>query len=301
MLLERGTQPEGEHVTDKPTAGGRTKGRRALGRGLDALIPVEAASGWREVPVESIQPNPQQPRQRFERGALEDLAQSIRDHGVVQPLVVSAIGDERYQLIVGERRWQASKLAGLQKVPVVVKDVSDRQSLELALIENLQRADLNPLEEAAAYQRLMQDFGLTQQEVGQQVGKSRVAITNTMRLLLLPEVVKRAVIEERITEGHARALLSLPEKQGQMAVLERIERDDLTVRQTEELVRRLLEPRKPRPVHDRAPEIEAVEDELRRALGTKVSLQHGKRGGRIVIEYYSDDEFQGLYDRLRGM
>jgi ParB family transcriptional regulator, chromosome partitioning protein len=288
-------------VTDKGNAGGRTKGRRALGRGLDALIPVEAGSGLREVPVGSIQPNPQQPRQRFERGALEDLAQSIRDHGVVQPLVVSDIGDERYQLIVGERRWQASKLAGLQKVPVVVKDVSDRQSLELALIENLQRADLNPLEEAAAYQRLMQDFGLTQQEVGQQVGKSRVAVTNTMRLLVLPEVAKRAVIEERITEGHARALLSLSDKQSQMAVLERIERDDLTVRQTEELVRQLLEPRKPRPVHDRAPEIEAVEDELRRALGTKVSLHHGKRGGRIVIEYYSDDEFQGLYDRLRGL
>src|SRR5450759_2504195 len=146
----------------------------------------------------------------------------------------------------------------------------------------------------------MQDFGLTQQDVGQQVGKSRVAITNTMRLLLLPEVAKRAVIEERITEGHARALLSLPDKQGQMAALERIEHDELTVRETEELVRRLLEPRRPRVVREKSPDIEAVEDELRRALGTKVTLHHGKRGGRIVIEYYSDEEFQGLYDRLRG-
>jgi ParB family transcriptional regulator, chromosome partitioning protein len=287
-------------VTDNPPTGRRAQGRKALGRGLDVLIPTEAASGLREVAVDRIEPNPQQPRQRFERGALEDLAQSIRDHGIVQPLVVAAMGDERYQLIVGERRWQASKLAGLATVPVVIKDVTDRQSLELALIENVQRADLNPLEEAAAYQRLMQDFGLTQQDVGQQVGKSRVAITNTMRLLLLPEVVKRAVIEERITEGHARALLSLPDKQSQMGALERIERDELTVRATEDLVRGLLEPARVRTVREKSPDIAAVEDELRRALGTKVSLRHGKRGGRIVIEYYSDEEFQGLYDRLRS-
>ena len=287
-------------MMDRPPAGGRSKGRKVLGRGLDALIPTEGPSGLREVPVDQIEPNPQQPRQRFERAALEDLAQSIRDHGIVQPLVVSAIGDERYRLIVGERRWQASKLAGLETVPVVVKDVSDRQSLELALIENIQRADLNPLEEAAAYTRLMQDFGLTQADVGQQVGKSRVAVTNTMRLLLLPEVAKRAVIEGRITEGHARALLALSDKQSQMAALERIERDDLTVRATEELVRRLLEPRTTRVTRDKSPDIEAVEDDLRRALGTKVSLHHGKRGGRIVIEYYSDEEFQGLYERLLG-
>ena len=184
-------------MTDKTPTERRTPGRRALGRGLDALIPAEATTGLREVAVDQIEPNPQQPRQRFEPGALQDLAQSIREHGVVQPLVVSAIGDERYRLIVGERRWQASKLAGLDRVPVVIKEVSDRQSLELALIENIQRADLNPLEEAAAYQRLMQDFALTQQDVGRQVGKSRVAITNTMRLLLLPEVAKRAVNDGR--------------------------------------------------------------------------------------------------------
>lgn len=284
---------------DSPRTGGRSKGRKVLGRGLDALIPVEATSGLREIAIGQIEPNPRQPRQRFERTALEDLAQSIRDHGIVQPLVVAALGDERYRLIVGERRWQASRLAGLEKVPVVIKDVSDRQLLELALIENVQRADLNPLEEAAAYQRLMQDFGLTQQEVGKQVGKSRVAITNTMRLLLLPEVVKRAVIEERIAEGHARALLSLPDRQSQMAALERIERDELTVRATEDLVRRLSEPHPARVAPDKAPDVEAVEDELRRALGTKVSLHQRRRGGRIVIEYYSDEEFQGLYDRLK--
>jgi ParB family chromosome partitioning protein len=261
-------------------------------------MPADESSGVREVGVESIEPNPNQPRQRFERSALEDLAASIREHGIVQPLVVTDAGSGRYRLIVGERRWQAAKLAGLERVPVVVKDVSDRHTLELALVENVQRADLNPLEEAAAYQRLMQDFGLTQQQVGKQVGRSRVAITNTLRLLLLPETAKRAVIEGRISEGHARAILGLPDKQAQMAVLERVERDGLTVRQTEELVRRLLEPRQPRGAREKSRDITAVEDELRRALGTKVSLRHGKKGGRIVIEYYSDEEFQGLYERL---
>jgi ParB family transcriptional regulator, chromosome partitioning protein len=289
----------GHSVTESSAGGGRSKGRRVLGRGLDALIPA-GATGLREVEIERIEPNPQQPRQRFEREALDILAASIREHGIVQPLVVSALGDDRYRLIVGERRWQASRLAGLTKVPVVVKEASDRQALELALIENVQRADLNPLEEAGAYQRLMQDFGLTQADVGRQVGKSRVAIANTVRLLVLPESVKRAVIEERITEGHARALLSLPDKQSQLAALERIEREDLSVRQTEELVRRAIEPRPAKIGQERPPEIAAVEDELRRALGTKVFLHHGKRGGRIVIEYYSEDEFQGLYDRLRG-
>ena len=279
--------------------GGRLKGRRGLGRGLDALIPAAPPSGLREIEVNQIEPNPNQPRQRFDAAALEELAGSIKQHGVVQPLVVTAVAADRYRLIVGERRWQASKLAGLQRVPAVVKEeVGDRQTLELALIENVQRADLNPLEEANAYQRLIQDFGLTQQQVGEQVGKSRVAVTNTLRLLLLPEVVKRAVVEGRITEGHARALLALPQPHMQQALLERIEREDLNVRQTEELVRRLIEPRVAPPIAHRSPDIEALERELRRALGTQVSLQHGKRGGKIVIRYGSDEEFQGLYDRL---
>src|SRR5579884_318467 len=188
------------------------KGRR-LGRGLDVLLPSSAPSGVREVGVGQIEANPSQPRQRFERKALEDLAESIRIHGILQPLVVSQTGDERFRLIVGERRWQAAKIAGLERVPVVVKEATDRQTLELALIENVQRSDLNALEEAAAYQRLIQDFGLTQQEVASQVGKSRVAIANTLRLLALPETIKQAVIEGRITEGHGRALLAVPERQ----------------------------------------------------------------------------------------
>jgi len=280
---------------------GRAAGRRALGRGLDALLPPAGGIGLQEVDVSRIDPNPNQPRQRFERKGLEDLANSIREHGLVQPLIVTEAAGDRYRLIVGERRWQAAKLAGLERVPVVVKDASDRQTLELALVENVQRADLNALEEAAAYQRLIQDFGLTQQQVAQQVGKSRVAITNTLRLLTLPDALKQALIEERITEGHARALLALGNERSQLALLQRVERDELSVRQTENLVRRLLEPAE-RGHAERAatPDIQAIEDELRRALGTKVSLRPGKRGGSIVIEYYSEDDFQGLYERLVG-
>lgn len=278
---------------------GRGK-RRALGRGLDALMPAATSSGVREVEIDRIQPNPEQPRQRFEKSALEDLSNSIKEHGIIQPLVVAAVGDNQFRIIVGERRWRAAQMAGLDRVPVIEKDAADRQSLELALIENVQRADLNPLEEAQAYQRLVQDFGLTQVQVGQQVGKSRVAVANTLRLLLLPESVKRAVVEGRISEGHARALLGLQDAHTQLTVLERIERDDLTVRQTEELVRRFTEPREPRTRLAKNPEVAALEDDLRRALGTKVSVRHGASGGKIVIEYYSDDDFQGLYERLMG-
>ncbi len=278
----------------------RASNRRALGRGLDALLPGTADVGIREIEVGRIERNPDQPRQRFEQGALAELAASIREHGMVQPLVVSRLDGERYRLVIGERRWRAAQLAGLTQVPVVVKEATEQATLELALVENVQRADLNAVEEAEAYGRLMQEFGLTQQQVADRVGKSRAAVANTVRLLSLPETLKRAVVEERITEGHARAILGLRERQQQIAVLERVEREGLTVRQTEELVRRLNEPAPSRPQPQRDPDIARIEDDLRRTLGTRVSVQPGKRGGRIVIEYYSDDEFQGLYERLRG-
>lgn len=283
-------------MADAKQGSGRPRGRRALGRGLDALLPVVEETDVRQIDVDRIEPNPQQPRQRFERSSLEALAASIREHGVIQPLVVAAAGDDRYRLIVGERRWQAARLAGLLQVPVIVKDSSDRQTLELALIENIQRADLNALEEAVAYQRLIQDFGLTQQQVADQVGRSRAAVTNTLRLLGLPELLKQAIVEGRISEGHARAVLGLPDRQLQIAALERIERENLTVRQTEDAVRRLLKASTPDRVgRSRSPDLEVIEDELRRALGTKVTVRQSKRGGRIVIEYYSEDEFQELY------
>lgn len=275
--------------------------RRALGRGLDALLPVADRSGARDVDIDRIEPNPTQPRQRFDRAMLEDLTASIKGHGIVQPLVVSAIADGRYRLIVGERRWRAARAAGLRQVPVVVRETSERDTLELALIENVQRADLNPLEEAAAYTRLMQEFGLSQAEVAAQVGKSRVTIANTIRLLALPETLKRAIVEERITEGHARALLALTGVNDQIAALDRVEREGLTVRQTEELVRRLLggQPRR-RPEPAKAPDVVAVEDDLRRALGARVTLRQGRKGGRIVIEYSTSEQLDGLYRRLIG-
>jgi ParB family chromosome partitioning protein len=279
----------------------RAGNRRALGRGLDALLSPGAETGVREISVSQIERNPDQPRQRFERTALEELAASIREHGVVQPLVVSRVGDDQYRLIIGERRWRAAQLAGVTQVPAVVREATAAATLELALVENVQRADLNAVEEAEAYGRLMQEFGLTQQQVADRVGRSRAAVANTVRLLSLPETLKRAVIEERISEGHARAILGLRERQQQMAVLERVEREELTVRQTEELVRRLNEPAAVRAEPQRDPGVAGIEDDLRRALGTKVSLRPGKRGGRIVIEYYSEDEFQSLYDRLRGL
>jgi ParB family chromosome partitioning protein len=278
----------------------RSSGRRVLGRGLDALLPEAQTTTPLEVDVERIDPNPQQPRQRFDRSALEGLAASIKEHGVVQPLVVAAGGDDRYRLIVGERRLEAARLAGLRRVPVVVKEATDRQSLELALIENVQRADLNPLEEASAYQRLMQDFGLTQQQVADHVGRSRVAITNILRLLALPETLKRALVEDRISEGHARVLLQLPQRHAQLAVLDRIEKEGWSVRQTEERVRRLLQPVERQPGTARDPDLAAVERALRDALGARVTLRHGKRGGRIVIDFASDDEFQSIYLRLTG-
>lgn len=282
--------------------GGGARRRRALGRGLDALIPSAEQAGLREIDLDRIEPNPRQPRQTFERESLDELAASIREHGIVQPLVVATMGDDRYRLIVGERRWRASRIAGLERVPAVVRDLSDRQTLEVALVENVQRADLNPLEEASAYQRLMEDFGLTQQQVAAQVGKSRVAVANTLRLLALPDRLKQAVLEQRITEGHARAILGLSDEARQMWVLDRVERGGLTVRQTEEMVRTLLhaEGQSRARAASRDPNVESVETELRRALGTKVSLRQGNKGGRIVIEYYSDEEFQSLYDRLIG-
>lgn len=285
------------------THSGRERGRRrALGRGLDALMPAAAGTGLTEIDVARIEPNPRQPRQRFDRGELEELAGSIRLHGVVQPLVVTAAGDDRYRIVVGERRWRAAQLANLERVPVVIREASDRQTLELALVENVQRADLNPLEEAQAYQRLIQESGMSQTAVAEAVGKSRVAVANTLRLLLLPEAVKRAIVEGRITEGHGRALLGLREKQMQLATLERVLREELTVRQTEELVRRLTEPAQRRVRAQPTPDLAVLEDELRRSLGTRVTVRQGTRGGRIVIEYHSDDEFQGLYERLtRGV
>ncbi len=277
--------------------------KSGLGRGLDALIPggefVTAERGISHVPVDSISPNPRQPRQDFRAEELEELTDSIREHGVIQPLIVTPSNQaDRYTLIAGERRLQAARMAGLASVPVIVRDATDQQRLELALIENIQRADLNPLEEAEAYRQLYEDFSLSHEDISRRVGKSRVAVTNTMRLLRLPDSVKNALIEELISEGHARALLALSTPEAQSAALKTVISQDLTVRKTEELVRKLSGEKKTLLKTAPLPEITELEERLRTSLGTKVTLRSGKNGGSLTIHYYSNEELDALLDRL---
>ncbi len=275
-----------------------------LGKGLDALIPgshPQASEGEiLSISIDEIQPNPHQPRQDIHEDSLAELALSIREHGILQPLVVTQEpGVSGYTLIAGERRLRAARMAGLAAVPVIVRLASEQQRLELALIENIQRADLAPLETAEAYQVLSEEFNLSHEEIAERVGKSRVAVTNTLRLLKLPENVRAALASQKISEGHARALLQLSSPQAQTAVLQMILDRGLNVRQTEELVRKYAGERPPRRIlHPPSPEIQALEERLRKRLGTKVSLRHGKKGGSLVIRYYSDEELNNLVTQL---
>jgi ParB family transcriptional regulator, chromosome partitioning protein len=277
--------------------------RRALGRGLNALIPAaETQAGAAEIPVARVSPNPHQPRQSIAEESLAELAASIREHGVIQPLVVTQSGDE-YQLIAGERRWRAAQLAGLTTIPAIIKETTPQQMLELALVENVQRADLNPLEEAGAYRQLMDDFGLTQEEVAARVGKSRTAVANIVRLLRLPDDVKAALAADRISEGHARALLALPTAQLQRQVLAIIEARGLNVRQVEELVRRMqLEAEADESEAEAQPALSPhdrdVVDKFQARLGTRVNLVRSKKGGRLVIHFYSEEELQAIYEAI---
>ncbi len=280
--------------------------RSGLGKGLDALIPMGEselpASGVTQLPIDNISPNPRQPRAKFDPDELTDLAGSIREHGVLQPLIVTkGQQPKQYTLITGERRLLAAREAGLTSVPAILRDVSDQELIELALVENVQRADLSPLEAAEAYRQLAEDFNLSHEEIATRVGKSRVAITNTLRLLNLPPAVQKAVAERRITEGHARALLALSTPQSQSAALQTVIRQDLNVRQTEELVRRLSgEKTRLPPKPKQSPEIIALQDRLRERLGTKVSLNQRRKGGTMVINYYSDEELNALVDLILG-
>ena len=282
-------------------------GKSRLGRGLDALIPMGEehpgeTQGVVAVALDTIVPNPHQPRASIRDQDLVELATSIQEHGIIQPLVVAKSIDG-YQLIAGERRWRAARLAGLATVPVVVKNVAPREMLELALVENVQRSDLNPLEEATAYRQLVEVFGLTQDEVARRVGKSRVAVTNTLRLLKASPAVQEAVSRGSISEGHARALLGLEQAELQEAALATVLRQGLNVRQTEELVRRFQgqkRTRLPAPPPP-APETRALETRFREALGTKVSLRRSGKRGRLVIHFYSDEELDALYERIVGI
>lgn len=280
-----------------------------LGKGLDALIPggstppaaQPSASGVQNVPVQAIVPNPRQPRAHFDPQALDELAESIREHGIIQPLLVSR--DETgsgYILIAGERRWQAAQRAGLREVPVIVRQTTDQERLELALIENIQRADLNPLEEANAYRQLTEEFHLSHEEIAARVGKSRVAITNTLRLLKLSPAAQQALAEGSISEGHARALLGLPTPQAQEAALRQILERGLTVRQTEELVHKLKGEKPaaaPKPLPP--PEVKALQERLEASLGTRVVLKTNRKGGGVIsLHYFSNEELDALLNRL---
>lgn len=275
--------------------------RRGLGKGLDALIPrPDNQGGVEQIAIEAILPNPRQPRVTFNPSDLEGLAASIREHGVLQPLIVTPEpNSDNYRLIAGERRLQAARLAGLGAVPVIVRSVTDQERLELALIENLQRTDLNSLEAAEGYRQLTDDFKLSHEEVAARVGKTRTAVSNTLRLLKLGDPARQALAEGRITEGHARALLGLPTGQSQTAALGVVEKRELNVRQTEALVRRLVgERRPPRKTSKKSPEESDLEAQLRQALGTRVVLRRSGKGGSLVIRFYSDEELNALLDRL---
>ncbi len=281
------------------------KKRYGLGRGLDALIPGSSADdearGVRYVPVAAIRPNPHQPRSRMDPEELEALAASIREHGILQPLIVTRAPEaDQFVLIAGERRWRAAQRAGLARVPVLVREVSAQEQLELALIENIQRADLNPLEEAEAYRHLHETFGLTHEEIARRVGKSRVAVTNALRLLRAAPAVQQALLEGRIREGHARALLGLPSPAAQEAALHTVLAQGLSVRQTEALVRK-LQGRKapsPKPRGQTDPAARRLEERLQAHLGTRVKVHAGPQGGRITLYYYSDEELEALLQRL---
>jgi ParB family chromosome partitioning protein len=286
--------------------------KTGLGRGLDALIPtgdfepeapgVPTVSGYNSLPIKSIKRNPRQPRTQMDQDGLSELAASIRENGILQPLIVSPTDNpEEYILIAGERRLQAAGMAGLETVPVIIREASEQHRLELAIIENVQRSDLTPLEAAEAYRQLSDDFNLSHEQIAQQLGKNRVTITNTLRLLNLPDELRQALSEGQITEGHARALLSLPSEQAQSAVLQTIIKHELNVRKTEDLVRKYLGQRpasqtKPTP----KPDVTYLEEKLQERLGTRVSLRPRKNGGTMVIHYYSDEELDALVLRILG-
>lgn len=285
-------------MTTKPE---RPERHQGLGRGLASLIPQRTAPpGPVEIPVRRILSNPYQPRRRVDEEALRGLRDSILEHGVIQPILVTET-IEGYRLVAGERRLRAAELAGLERIPAVVRQLADPEQLELALVENLQRSDLDAMEEAHAYRQLIDEFGFTQESVATRIGRARSTVTNTLRLLELEPSVQAAIADGSLTEGHGRALVGL-EPEFQARLLDSIVGQALSVRQTEELVRRLREPR-PTPSAPKRrtdPDLERVEEDLRRSLGTKVSLARTRRGGRIVIEYYSDEELGRLYDRLTG-
>jgi len=252
-----------------------------------------------EAPIDAVSPNPHQPRSNFDDSKLQELADSIKEHGILQPLVVSRKDDSSYELIAGERRLEAGKIAGLTKVPVVIRQATEQNKMELSLIENVQRHDLNVVEEAKAYKKLQDTFALTQEEIADRVGKSRSAVANVLRLLNLPVEIQKALAEDKITEGHARTILAISNQEKQRALFELILSEQLNVRQAEEKVREVTVKTHPRRLKSLDPEIQQKEQELSESLGTKVKIKKNKKGsGQMVIDFYSSEEFSALVNKL---
>lgn len=281
--------------------------KKVLGRGLGTLIPGADArheddrNSISELDLTRIIPNKYQPRQFFEDTALKELADSIREHGVIQPIIVRHINNGAYELVAGERRWRAARIAGLNKIPVIIKEISNEKSLEIALIENLQRENLNPVESAQGYQRLTEEFGLTQEEIAARVGKERSTVTNYLRLLTLPDKIQEYLSRSVITTGHAKAILSITNRNEQLRFTEYIVKKGASVRETELLAKRWgIKKRKKKVVESKDVAIRDVELRLQRSLGTKVRIQEEKKGGKIVVEYYSTDDLTRILELVEN-
>ncbi|OUN12864.1 ParB/RepB/Spo0J family partition protein [Flavonifractor sp. An91] len=282
---------------------------RGLGRGLGALLGDAALQsqegGSLSLPISQVEPGLKQPRKRFDEESLQDLADSIRTHGVIQPLTVRRLASGYYQIIAGERRWRAAKIAGLTEIPAVIIEADDRKVMELGLIENLQREDLNPVEEANGYKVLMDEYGLTQEEVAQRVGKSRPAVANALRLLALPDPVHQLLEEGKLSAGHARAILAAPTGELQKKLAQKVIAEDLSVRQTEALAKRLAagekEPSSPPPGPDLTIYLRAAEKSLAARFGRKVNIISGKKKGKIELEYYNPEDLNTLLDLLEQL
>lgn len=287
------------------------KMKSGLGKGLDMLIPTAAPEPKKEesqaeplmLKISQVEPNRDQPRKQFDQAALEDLAGSIKQYGIIQPIIVSK-KDDYYEIIAGERRWRAAKIAGLKQIPVVIKEYTDKEIAEISLIENIQRENLNPVEEAKAYKRLIEEYDLTQEELAERISKSRTQITNTMRLLKLHEDVQEMLVEGRLTAGHARALLGLEDPEDQLRLAERITTETLSVRQTEDLVKIMNSPRperKPSRKIKNSIFVKDIERQMTENLGTKVKISQKEPGkGKIEISFFSEDDLDRIYMLLKG-
>lgn len=275
--------------------------KRGLGKGLGALIPEneeKIQNAVVDLKITDVEPNDKQPRKAFDDQALTDLAESIKEHGVVQPIIVRQVGNS-YQIIAGERRWRASRLAGKKTIPAIVKECSNLEVMELALIENLQREDLNSIEEALAYKSLIEEYNMTQDEISKQIGKSRPAIANSLRLLQLPQEIKEMIASGKITQGHARALLAIEGERKQLDIADKIINQQLNVRQIEKLAKESKHKEKnEKPADKYQLEINELEEKLKSFLGTKVTIQHKNNKGKIEIEYYSNEELERIIDLL---